>query len=162
MVRIATIGGYGFSEEVFFGRLKSANADIFVDVRRRRGMRGSRYSFLNSTHLQRALSGRGIRYIHEIGLAPTEETRNFQRKHDHLVDVKKVNRTSLSDQFVASYMVDVRHNFDLNVFKVQIRDCQKMVLFCVECAPNACHRSVAANLIRDGLSVQEPTEHLMP
>ncbi len=47
-MRIVTIGGYGFTEDAFINALKGAGVDAFVDIRQRRGMRGSKYAFLNS------------------------------------------------------------------------------------------------------------------
>lgn len=56
---LSTIGGYGFTEKSFIGRLREANVDTLVDVRRRRGMRGAKYAFLNSSYLQAALADAG-------------------------------------------------------------------------------------------------------
>ena len=42
MVRVLTIGVYGSERETFFDALQTAGADEFVDIRRRRAVRGSR------------------------------------------------------------------------------------------------------------------------
>lgn len=62
-LKIVTIGAYGFLEEAFFGALQAAGVDTFCDIRARRGIRGSLYTFANSTVLQRRLGELGIRYI---------------------------------------------------------------------------------------------------
>ena len=57
-------------------------SDLFVDVRQRRGVRGSKYAFLNSTRLQERLGALGIRYLHLKELAPTAEIRAIQKAKD--------------------------------------------------------------------------------
>ncbi|MFN2179799.1 MAG: hypothetical protein ACK2UV_09955, partial [Candidatus Promineifilaceae bacterium] len=56
---IVTIGVYGFDETTFFQALKDAGVDTFCDIRRRRGVRGSRYAFANSKRLQKRLAELG-------------------------------------------------------------------------------------------------------
>ena len=40
MLRMATIGVYGFDGESFLQRLREANVRLLLDVRQRRGVRG--------------------------------------------------------------------------------------------------------------------------
>jgi len=47
-----TIGVYRATEETFFKKLVENNIDTFLDIRRRRGVRGSKYSYVNSNKLQ--------------------------------------------------------------------------------------------------------------
>lgn len=61
MNKIYTIGVYGFNEEEFFNNIVSANIDTFVDIRKRRGVRGSKYSFANSKRLQAKLKELGVK-----------------------------------------------------------------------------------------------------
>ena len=51
-MQIYTIGGYGHTEDSFLRAIKSNAIDLFIDVRQRRGMRGSAYSFLNAKRLE--------------------------------------------------------------------------------------------------------------
>lgn len=47
-----TIGVYGATEETFFKKLVENNIDTLLDIRRRRGVRGLKYSYVNSNKLQ--------------------------------------------------------------------------------------------------------------
>jgi hypothetical protein len=55
MERLFTIGAYGFDADHFFDTLQQANVDLFLDIRRRRGVRGSEYAFANANRLQEEL-----------------------------------------------------------------------------------------------------------
>lgn len=68
---VTATGVYGNSETEFFQKLLDEKITLFVDVRQRRGMRGSKYAFVNSTYLQNKLNELGIQYIHIKELAPT-------------------------------------------------------------------------------------------
>lgn len=50
---ILTLGVYGYDANAFERAILDAKPDIVVDIRRRRGVRGARYSFANSTRLQK-------------------------------------------------------------------------------------------------------------
>ena len=50
-----TIGVYNSTESEFFQKLKSNGIDTFCDIRQRRGVRGKKYSFVNSNRLQNRL-----------------------------------------------------------------------------------------------------------
>ena len=159
--KIITIGVYGFTEEHFFGALRDAGVDTFVDIRRRRGVRGSRYPFANSACLQKQLANMGIRYLHMLDLAPTHETRSLQKQADKLQRTATRQRQQLSQAFVRAYEQQALSDFDANAFLDRLGpDARVVALFCVEGAPEACHRSlVAARLHRDlGLEV----EHITP
>lgn len=54
-----TIGLYNSSDEAFFGKLKENKIDTFCDIRQRRGVRGAKYSFVNSKKLQAGISELG-------------------------------------------------------------------------------------------------------
>jgi hypothetical protein len=58
--RVLTIGVYGFKSDRFFSALENAGADVFLDIRQRRGVRGSRYAFANVGRLSAELERRGI------------------------------------------------------------------------------------------------------
>lgn len=102
-MRLFTIGGYGFSKDSFLAALKRAGVDTFVDVRQRRGMRGSAYSFLNRVRLEEALVASGVRYVHAPALAPTTEIRDAQKARDAALGQAKRDRTRLAPDFVAAY-----------------------------------------------------------
>jgi len=42
-----TIGVYNSTEKEFFDKLTKNNIDTFCDIRQRRGVRGSKYAFVN-------------------------------------------------------------------------------------------------------------------
>src|SRR5919206_134793 len=56
MRRVATIGVYGFSGSTFLAALRDADVVLLIDVRQRRGVRGSEYAWANSRRLQAALA----------------------------------------------------------------------------------------------------------
>jgi hypothetical protein len=68
---MVTIGVYGFHGESFLQRLRQADARLLIDVRQRRGVRGSEYAWANSLRLQAALARAQIAYEHHPRLAPT-------------------------------------------------------------------------------------------
>ena len=114
--RIVTIGAYGFDEDTFFDALLTAEVDTFCDIRQRRGMRGARYAFANSTRLQRRLSEFGIRYFHFKELAPSAAVREKQKQSDHANKTTKRHRRALSPAFVAAYEQEVLAAFDSAAF----------------------------------------------
>lgn len=89
---VVTIGVYGFKSESFVAALQSAGVDLFVDIRARRGIRGSEYAFANALRLEAALAAAGIRYMHAKELAPSETVRDFQRAADVESGVAKRDR----------------------------------------------------------------------
>src|SRR4030067_2194212 len=103
MLKIVTIGVYGFDSEGFFRALMNANVDTFCDIRMRRGMRGAKYSFANGKQLQKRLFAMNIRYYHLKNLAPPEDIRSIQQQNDRNMGVSKQHRTSLGDEFVREY-----------------------------------------------------------
>jgi uncharacterized protein (DUF488 family) len=161
-VRIVTIGGYGFTEQRFLQALKEARVDTFVDVRQRRGMRGARYAFLNSSRLQTMLTSVGIKYIHALDLAPTTSIRHAQKEEDLASGTAKRDRTRLSQLFVEKYRLEVLSKFDATALRTTLRGAQVVALFCVEGHPAACHRSLAAEYLAQVLSGDRPVEHLRP
>ena len=51
-----TIGVYNSTETEYFNKLIENNIDTFCDIRQRRGVRGAKYSFVNSNRLQEKLN----------------------------------------------------------------------------------------------------------
>ncbi len=72
---LATIGVYGFNVDAFLAALNEAGVGLVLDVRQRRGVRGSQYAWANSKRLQLALLSAGIDYEHHRELAPTTAPR---------------------------------------------------------------------------------------
>ena len=143
---IIDIGVYGFSEDEFFGRLVEAGTDIFVDIRQRRGVRGSKYAFVNSNRLQAKLAELGINYLYIKDLAPTKEIRELQKKHDLEVGIEKRNRIELGEIFVEEYKNKILSNYDFTDFKKAFgNDFFRPCFFCVEAHPSACHRSLVCS-----------------
>ena len=75
---VATIGVYGFTARTFLDRLGEADVGLVLDVRQRRGVRGSEYAWANSARLQAVLAEAEIDYRHHKELAPTTELRELQ------------------------------------------------------------------------------------
>lgn len=155
-IQIVTLGVYGSTEDSFFGALRDAGVDTFVDVRQRRGLRGSQYAYANSTRLQQRLAELGIRYVHLKDLAPTSSVRERQKAADKQAGISKRDRDRLGEAFVEAYQSEILAPYDLDAFFEALpEDAQTVALFCVEQAPAACHRSLLADALRQeyGLKV---------
>lgn len=161
-MRILTIGGYGFTERTFIAALTRAHVDVFVDVRQRRGMRGSKYAFLNSNRLQELLREAGIRYVYAQALAPTSAVRDAQKSDDLAAGTAKRDRAHLSPAFVHQYRAQVLNGLDPEPLHDQLKDAKAVALFCVEGPPAACHRSLAADFLVHAFHISEAPEHLRP
>lgn len=161
-MRIVTIGGYGFTVEGFFTALKKADVDMFIDVRQRRGMRGAKYAFLNSRRLQRTLAANDIKYIHELGLAPTASVRNAQKDEDRADGIAKRDRTHLSPDFVQKYRSQILAKFEPEELQRALKGAKVVALFCVEELASACHRSLAAEYLIEVFGGEQSVEHLKP
>jgi uncharacterized protein (DUF488 family) len=159
--QLKTIGVYGFTEEAFFEALKSAEIDTFIDIRQRRGVRGSTYAFANSQRLQARLAELGINYLHLKELAPTLEIRRLQDEADKASKTPKRKRTALGEVFINAYRSQILDPFDPQTLLDQLSpDAQTITLFCVERQPAACHRSHVAQKLQKTLGW--PVEHLLP
>jgi uncharacterized protein (DUF488 family) len=151
-----TLGVYGRSEAEFFTLLQEAHVDLFCDIRRRRGVRGSEYAFANSQRLQARLAELGIAYRHMIELAPSDDLRQAQYQIDKAAKVAKRQRTGLSPAFVEAYRQSVLNDFSPQNFLAELpSDVKTIAFFCVERAAEACHRSLVAQRFADlGVEVQ--------
>lgn len=159
--RVLTIGAYGFNERTFIDALKAAGADLFIDIRARRGMRGSAYAFANATRLQASLEAAGIRYTHAKELAPSESVRDAQRRADTESGIAKRERTRLGPAFVSAYERECLSGFDPKRFAdTYVNGAKRPVLFCVEREPEACHRSLVAPRLAEAFSV--PVQNVRP
>jgi uncharacterized protein (DUF488 family) len=146
-----TIGVYNSSEQEFFDKLKKNGVDTFCDIRQRRGVRGSKYSFVNSNKLQQQLKNIGINYVYASGLAPTKEIRELQKKADIAKGELKSERQELGEVFVEEYEKAILQKFNFAHLFDEFNQigADKIVLFCVEEQPRACHRSIVAAEIAD-------------
>ena len=161
LTKIVTIGVYGFDKAHFFQALLDVNIDTFCDIRRRRGMRGSEYVFVNSTALQEKLRELGIRYMHVKDLAPSKVIREQQKQEDEKFGIAKRSRRELGPAFIQEYEQQCLSSFDVHKFMEMLGSETKVVgLFCVEREPEACHRSLVAKKLATDLELQ--LEHIKP
>lgn len=142
-----TIGVYNSTKEDFFNKLLENKIDTFCDIRQRRGVRGSKYSFVNSKKLQYQLQNQNIKYLHFLNLAPTKEIRELQKKADLNNSELKRDRKILGNVFINEYENNIIKGFDFNQFisELQSFGASRIVLFCVEEHHKACHRSIVAS-----------------
>ena len=159
MASIATIGVYGFDRDSFLAALAAAEIGLLLDVRQRRGVRGSEYAWANAGRLQAALAEAGIGYTHLKELAPTTELRELQYREDDRRGEGKRSRTVLAPEYSRLYIEQILDSADLAPIVTWI-GANKAALLCVERDPEACHRSLIAARLRDewGFEVQ----HLAP
>lgn len=150
-MKFYSIGVYNSTEEEFFNKLIDHRIDTFCDIRQRRGVRGAKYSFVNSVRLQDKLRDIDIQYGHIIGLAPTKEIRELQKKHDLQEGILKSQRKHLGKVFVSEYNDRIVRNFDFDNLIERLEDigAERVVFFCVEEQPEACHRSLVTNELSD-------------
>lgn len=148
-MKFYTIGVYNSTEQEFFNKLIKNNIDVFYDIRQRRGVRGSQYSFVNSNRLQISLNELKISYKHIKDLAPTKEIRDLQKSIDIQQGHKKRDRNKLGNIFTIAYKENVLSKFDFDTFIDEIDKCgaNQVVFFCVEENAEACHRSVVTDLL---------------
>ena len=145
MKRAATVGVYGFSGETFLDTLRDAEVALLVDVRQRRGVRGSEYAWANAKRLQAALEQAGIEYEHRPELAPTTELRHVQYAEDDRQGVGKRSRAELAPEYVRRYEAEILDAVDLGAFAADLPANGRAALMCVERDPEACHRSLIAD-----------------
>lgn len=144
MSLVATIGVYGFTAETFLTALRGADVRLLLDVRQRRGVRGSEYAWANSARLQHALAEAGIAYEHHRELAPTTEMRRLQYAEDDRQGVGKRSRVQLAPEYVSRYTTEILGPADLAPLVRALPSEGATALLCVETDPEACHRSLIA------------------
>jgi uncharacterized protein (DUF488 family) len=141
---IATIGVYGFTAQAFLDALRKADVRLVLDVRQRRGVRGSEYAWANSARLQAALAEAGVGYRHEKELAPTTELRQLQYREDAKQGVGKRSRAELAPEYRDRYVAEILDRVDLGPLVADLPGEGASALLCVERDPEACHRSLVA------------------
>ncbi len=157
---VATIGVYEADLNAFLAALRVADVRLVVDVRQRRGVRGSRYAWANSRRLQAALAEAGIAYSHHKELAPTTELRHLQYAEDDRQRVGKRSRVELAPEYSKRYTREILDHADLGALVEELPPKGAAALLCVERDPEACHRS----LIAERLAAEYGAEilHLRP
>ena len=156
---IFTIGVYGSTERQFFGKLAENGIDAFCDIRQRRGVRGSQYTFVNSKRLQDKLAEMNINYTYLKELSPTREIRAAQKEADKRNGIQKKDRTRLGDVFINGYKEHIAdYDFGALVEMLKSMHADKVVFFCVEESPYACHRSIVVERLHKLFGY--PVKHL--
>jgi uncharacterized protein (DUF488 family) len=157
---VVTIGVYGFDQAAFLAALARARVKVLLDVRQRRGVRGSEYAWANSARLQAALADAGIEYRHHKELAPTTELRRLQYAEDDRLGVGKRSRVELAPEYRDRYTREILDQVDLEPIVASLPANGATALLCVERDPDACHRSLIADRMASehGVSVR----HLKP
>lgn len=142
---IYTIGVYGSTEDEFFNKLINNHIDLFCDIRQRRGVRGRQYAFVNSQYLQNKLAELGIDYLYEKRYAPTKAIREMQWAEDKETHLTKKSRLALGNAFCCGYEQLILKKENLDELLDAFKNSRRVVLFCLESHPEACHRSLLAN-----------------
>lgn len=158
--RAATIGVYDWTFETWLGALTGAKATQVLDLRQRRGVRGTRYAWANSTRLQAALAEAGIEYRHRKELAPTTELRELQYREDDRLGVRKRSRVELAAEYRQRYLQEILSRVPLRPIVEAMPVDGAAALMCVEADPEACHRSLVAERLEAEFGL--PVEHLRP
>jgi uncharacterized protein (DUF488 family) len=155
MPEVTTIGVYGWTLEAFLDALREAGVGLVLDVRQRRGVRGSEYAWANSARLQAALGEAGIVYRHHPELAPTTELRQLQYREDDRLGVGKRARRELAPEYREGYLREILDHADLATVVAELPGDAVSALLCVERDPEACHRSLIAERleVEHGLDV---------
>jgi uncharacterized protein (DUF488 family) len=156
---VATIGVYGWTNELFLDALRRADVGLLLDVRQRRGVRGSEYAWANSKRLQAALGTAGIEYRHLPDLAPTTELRGLQYAEDERLGVGKRSRDELAPAYRERYTREILDQADVGAIVAEL-PAGSVALLCVERDPEACHRSLIAERLEaeHGVAIR----HLRP
>lgn len=151
--RIATIGVYDFDGASFVRALDSASVTQILDVRQRRGVRGSQYAWANSNRLQTRLAAAGIAYEHHPELAPDTQLRELQYRADDRAGVGKRSRDRLSEEYVRVYTREILDLVPLEPLVRRLPVHGMAALLCVEATAAACHRSLVAQRLAERFGI---------
>jgi uncharacterized protein (DUF488 family) len=157
---LVTIGVYGFTLDAFLGALDAAEVRLVMDVRQRRGVRGTEYAWANSRRLQAALAGAGVAYRHHPELAPTTELRQLQYAEDARRGEGKRSRNVLAPAYRERYAREILDKVDLEPIVAGLPANGAGALLCVERDPEACHRSIVAERLAERFGL--PVAHVRP
>jgi uncharacterized protein (DUF488 family) len=151
---VATIGVYGSSADEFLALLRDHDVRQLLDVRQRRGVRGSQYAWANAGRLEAALAEARVEYHHHKELAPTTELRHLQYAEDAREGVGKRSRQKLARAYVERYTREILDQVDLEPIAAAMPAEGRSALFCVERDPEACHRSLVAARLAEELGLE--------
>ncbi len=149
MRRIATIGVYEFDAASFIRALDAAGVTQVIDVRQRRGVRGTEYAWANAQRLQRLLGDARIAYEYHPELAPDTELRQLQYHEDARQGVGKRSRVQLSPEYVRVYTEEILDLVPLDPLIRRLPVHGIGALLCVEATAEACHRSLVAQRLAE-------------
>ncbi len=165
MPTIATIGVYEFDAASFIRALDAAGVSKVMDIRQRRGVRGSEYAWANARRLQALLADAHIGYEYHPELAPDTELRHLQYREDARQGVGKRSRVRLSAEYIRAYTEEILDVAPLEPLVRQLPVHGIGALLCVEATAGACHRSLVAGRLAERfgfevvhLEATEPTE----
>lgn len=146
-----TIGVFNSTAEEFFEKLIANDIDTFCDIRQRRGVRGAKYSFVNSKRLQQRLKELNIFYEYVPGLAPPPGIRELQKEKDLEDKITNKQRLKLAKAFVNEYESRILQpfNFEELLDHFEKNNSTRVVFFCVEEHPEACHRSLVTQFLNE-------------
>jgi uncharacterized protein (DUF488 family) len=151
---------YEFDAASFVATLDGAGVTRVLDIRQRRGVRGSRYSWANAQRLQALLAGAGIGYEHHPELAPDTEMRHLQYREDDRQGVGKRSRVRLAPEYVREYTEEILDLVPLEPFVRRLPVHGAGALLCVEATAQACHRSLVASRLAERFGFE--VTHLEP
>lgn len=144
MPTVATIGVYEFDGAGFVRELDAAGVTQVIDIRQRRGVRGSQYAWANANRLQARLAEAQIGYEYHPELAPDTEMRQLQYRDDARQGVGKRSRERLSAEYVRVYTEEILDLVPLEPLIRRLPVHGIAALLCVEATAEACHRSLVA------------------
>jgi uncharacterized protein (DUF488 family) len=161
MPRIATIGVYDFDAAGFTAALDEAGVTKVIDIRQRRGVRGSQYTWANARRLQALLADAHIGYEHHPELAPDTELRHLQYREDDRQGVGKRSRIHLAPEYIRQYTEEILDLVPLEPLVRRLPVHGIGALMCVEATAQACHRSLVAQRLAERFGFEvvdlEPT-----
>jgi uncharacterized protein (DUF488 family) len=149
MPTIATIGVYDFDAPSFVRALDAAGVTQVIDIRQRRGVRGSEYAWANAQRLQALLAERRIAYEYHPELAPDTEMRQLQYREDDRQGVGKRSRAALAPAYIEVYTEEILDLVPLEPLIKRLPTQGIAALLCVEAAAAACHRSLVAGRLAE-------------
>jgi len=151
---VATIGVYGFDGPGFVAALDGAGVTRVLDIRQRRGVRGSEYAWANARRLQARLADAGIGYEHHPEFAPDTELRHLQYREDDRQGVGKRSRELLAPEYVRTYTAEILELVPIEVLARRLPVQGAGALMCVETNAAACHRSLVAGRLAERLGYE--------
>ncbi len=149
MPRIATIGVYEFDATRFIEALDEAAVTQLIDIRQRRGVRGSQYAWANARRLQALLADAHIGYEYHPELAPDTELRHLQYREDDRQGVGKRSRVRLAPDYIRQYTEEILDLVPLEPLVRRLPVHGIGALMCVEATAQACHRSLVARRLAE-------------